>query len=274
MSESNRGKKIRRWLLLAVVLIVAFPFGQFGFMLIKPALREYFRRIPFDAATWQDEKRVYSDDAVRKRMLPSLLRAHSLIGSNPEQVKALLGPPMERKEYTYYGITLDYLAPDDMVYWIGPQEGFMTFDSIWLVLFSGKSGAIEQYRVTYAGYKEVRNPPCEQPGLFMNEVVRVDENNKRLFVTAYGLGSRSKASPVLRLMRAYVAKCHPGWGRRWSASFFTNRELAGYKDEQSPKVLQDGSWAKAYLAEYENETDRLTLHPALPKERKVLSPAP
>jgi len=148
-----------------------------------------------------------------------------------------------------------------------------TFLLIWLVLSSGKNGAIEQYSVTYAGIQEVRNPPSEQRDVFRNEVVRVDENNKRLFVTADELGSRSKASPVLRLMRAYVAKCRPGWGRRWSASFFTNRELAGYKDEQSPKVLQDGSWAKAYLAEYENETDRLTLHPALPKERKVLSPA-
>src|SRR5262245_16608637 len=161
MSESTLSRQITRWLPLAVVLIAIFPFVQVGYMAIEPGVKSYFRRIPFDSATWQDEKRVYSDEAVRKRMLPSLLRTHPLIGSSPEQVKALLGPPMEREEYIYYGITLDYLAPDEMVYWIGPQEGFMAFDSIWLVLSPGKNGAIEQYSVTYAGIKEVRNPPCE-----------------------------------------------------------------------------------------------------------------
>jgi len=275
LSESNPADRRNRWFWLGVLLIaglVSFPFLEFGFMVFKPVVSAYFRRIPFDSATWQDEKRVYSDEAVRQRMLPSLLRTHPFIGGSQEQVKALLGPPMEREEYLYYSAeTFAYLSPDEMAYWIGPQEGFMTFDSVWLILSPGKNGAIQQYRLTHRGIKEVRNPPCEPGTAFMNEVVRVDDHNRRLFVIALAdeLDSPVRASPRLNLVRAYVSKCRPPWDRRWNASFFTDRELAGYKDEQLPKVLQDGSWAKAYLAEYENETGKLTLHPALPKGQKA-----
>src|SRR5262249_31067879 len=154
----------------------------------------------------------YSDEAVRKRMLPSLLRTHPLIGSGPEQVNALLGSPMERAEYVYYVERFENLAPDEMVYWIGPEEGFMRFDSIWLILSPGRNGAIEQYRVAYGGIQEVRNPPCGHYDIFRNEIVRIDESNRRIFVAASAtdLDGRAGAPPVLHLIRAYAAKCHPG----------------------------------------------------------------
>jgi len=148
-----------------------------------------------------------------------------------------------------------------------------TFLLIWLILTPGKDGAIQQYWLAQAGIKEVQNPPCEAGEVFRDQVFRIDQANRRLFVAGSSDDLQSQAAGLgrrLKLIRAYVAKCHPDWGRHWNASFFADRQLAGYKDELPARFMKDGTWAKAYLAEYENETGRLTLHPALPKVQKIL----
>jgi hypothetical protein len=148
-----------------------------------------------------------------------------------------------------------------------------TFLLIWLVLTPGKDGAIEQYRVAQAGNKEVRNPPCGTGEVFRDQLFRIDPTNRRLFVAGSSDDLKNQAAglaPRLNSIRAYVAKCHPDWGRHWNASFFADRKFAGYKDEQPARFMKDGTWAKAYLAEYENETGRLTLHPALPNAQRTL----
>lgn len=150
MKEASKSRGKTRLIMVAVILILgglSYPCLRFGFEVIKPEVAGYFRRIPFDPSTWQDEKRVYSDEAVRKRMLRALLRTHALVGDTREQVRALLGPPMERSEYTCYAERLASLGPNEMVYWIGPQEGFMAFDSLWLILTPGKLETIDHYRV-------------------------------------------------------------------------------------------------------------------------------
>lgn len=164
MGKTFNSRVRARLIPVAIILMLgglSYPFLHFGFEVIKPGVTEYFNRIPFDPVAWRDQKRVYSDEAVRKRMLPSLLRTRALVGDTPEQVRALLGPPMQRREYTCYAERLESLAPDEIVYWIGPEEGFMAFDSLWFVLTPGKFGTIDHYRVTHAGIKEVRrNGPC------------------------------------------------------------------------------------------------------------------
>jgi hypothetical protein len=45
-------------------------------------------------------------------------------------------------------------------------------------------------------------------------------------------------------------------------SFFTDVKYVGYKTEpQLREYLEDGTWNRAYLAEYDAESERLTLAP-------------
>lgn len=261
-------------IMLAVVLAsLCFPligFMQIGYVIFKPVVRNYFRRIPFDSAGWRDEKRVYSDDPIRKRMLPSLVRKHALVGKSVPEVQALLGPPMDRAEYTYYAERLERsVPPQALVYWIAPQEGFMAFDSIWLILTPNSTGRINNYWITHAGIQKVRNPDCER-----FEVFRVDEQNRRVFVpgASNDFASQPGAAAPLREIRAYATKCHPAWGENWNASFFTDRKLVGYEDDRElAPFLRDGSWAEGYVAEYDNGRAQLTVHPALLKSKQVFS---
>jgi hypothetical protein len=82
------------WLVLPVLGI--------GYLTFQPRIRNYFHRLPFNSVSWRDEKLVYSDDPIRKRMLPSLLHTHTLVGRSTDEILALLGPSMERAEYLYY----------------------------------------------------------------------------------------------------------------------------------------------------------------------------
>jgi hypothetical protein len=207
-------------------------------------------------------------------MLPSLLQTHALVGQTTEQIKTLLGPPMDRTEYTYYAeIFAKSLPSNALVYWIAPQEGVMAFRSIWLVLAPDSTGTINSFEILHAGLQDVRNPDCKSFQLF-----RIDQTTRRIFVPGYSPGyfkDMKKIPPLpaqLRQAHAYVTKCQPSWGERWNISFFTDSKFAGYKDEnQLENFLRDGSWAENYLAEYDNSTSRLTLFPAQQKLRQVLS---
>ncbi len=54
-------------------------------------------------------------------------------------------------------------------------------------------------------------------------------------------------------------------------SFFSNAKYAGYKsDENVAALVANGSWSKAYLAEYERQTQRLVLNPAERERIKFL----
>ena len=54
-------------------------------------------------------------------------------------------------------------------------------------------------------------------------------------------------------------------------SFFSEAKYAGYKsDENVAALVANGSWAKAYLGEYERQTQRLVLNPAERERIKFL----
>ncbi|HKW36149.1 MAG TPA: hypothetical protein VJN92_24315 [Candidatus Acidoferrum sp.] len=54
-------------------------------------------------------------------------------------------------------------------------------------------------------------------------------------------------------------------------SFFSDPKYAGYKsDENMAALVANGSWAKAYLGEYERLTQRLILNPAEHERIKFL----
>ena len=73
----------------------------------------------------------------------------------------------------------------------------------------------------------------------------------------------AKARKVLLSLQETLKQCRAKWGRTWSVSFFSDRKYAGYKhDDNMQRFVRDGSWARAYLGEYERVEGKLTLHPA------------
>jgi hypothetical protein len=70
-------------------------------------------------------------------MVDDLLRHHELGSMTRAAVVALLGPPTQT---TYFR---DY----DLVYWLGPERGFMSIDSEWLVMRVGANDRIADCRI-------------------------------------------------------------------------------------------------------------------------------
>ena len=62
------------------------------------------------------------------------LTAHGL---SRDSVERLLGP----RDST------DYFREWDLVYWLGPERGFLRIDSEWLVLNPGLDGRVKDYRI-------------------------------------------------------------------------------------------------------------------------------
>ena len=106
---------------LAATSCVVGTLGTAGWFFYGDTIQEYLRRRPFDAAAWKGEKTFTND--VRIRMVDDLLRRHSFRGMTREQVIAILGEPDKT----------EYFNDWDMVYWLGPERGFMGIDSECLV---------------------------------------------------------------------------------------------------------------------------------------------
>lgn len=105
------------------------------------------------------------------------------------------------------------------------------------------------------------------------KIVRIDDRNERVFVIARidQINTTAKARKLLLPLQASLKQCRPSWGRTWAVSFFSDAKYAGYKsDENIAALVANGSWAKAYLAEYERLTQRLVLNPAERERIKFL----
>lgn len=105
------------------------------------------------------------------------------------------------------------------------------------------------------------------------KIVRIDDRNERIFVIARvdQLNTTAKARKLLLPLEASLKQCRPNWGRTWAVSFFSEAKYAGYKSDESVAALvANGSWAKAYLGEYERQTQRLVLNPAERERIKFL----
>jgi hypothetical protein len=84
----------------------------------------------FDPVAWQDEARV--QEGVRLGMADRLVARGTLLGKTRAEVLELLGEPSAR----------GYLAASDLRYWLGPERGFFSIDSEWLVVRLGADGRV------------------------------------------------------------------------------------------------------------------------------------
>lgn len=124
---------------VAVVAVTVAALGVICVLLwgsIWPSYGDYAYRIRFESAAWKDETRQSDDNPVRLRMVDDLLRRYRLVGMPKEEVDDLLGVPPKT----------GYFRDFDYVYWLGPERGFMSIDSEWLVL-KFKEGKVIEARV-------------------------------------------------------------------------------------------------------------------------------
>jgi len=116
----------KRWFVLplgtlALVVSMLWPFG--------------FPVQAFDAAAWRDEAQV--KQGVRLGMADRMIALGTLVGKTRAEVVELLGEPPPT----------GYFADWDLVYWLGPERGFISIDSEWLVLRLSADGRVVDNRI-------------------------------------------------------------------------------------------------------------------------------
>jgi hypothetical protein len=103
----------KRWLVLAiVVLAVVLPIVIF---------RIYYPGQAFDPVIWQDKTQ--AEKGIRLGMADRLVAQGTLLRNTRSEIVALLGEPPPT----------GYFRNWDLVYWLGPERGFISIDSEWLV---------------------------------------------------------------------------------------------------------------------------------------------
>lgn len=70
-------------------------------------------------------------------MVDDLLSRHNFRGMTREQTVAILGEPDKT----------EYFRDWDMVYWLGPERGFMSIDSEWLVFRLDGQQKVTDYKI-------------------------------------------------------------------------------------------------------------------------------
>ncbi len=121
LCDKNMRREINKKIWLAFVVCAVFA-GATSWCLFGDSIQERLNRREFDSTEWKNTKNVTNN--IRIRMVDDLLRRHHLNGMSREQVTALIGEPDKT----------EYFKNSDMVYWLGPERGFMNIDSEWLVV--------------------------------------------------------------------------------------------------------------------------------------------
>src|SRR6478736_6481463 len=96
-----------------------------AYVFLAPSIENRMRSRSFESAGW-----LANDDTssvmwpTRLRMIDDLMAEHSPVGLSRDSVIRMLGP----------SDSTPYFQDWDMVYQLGPERGFLSFDSEWLVL--------------------------------------------------------------------------------------------------------------------------------------------
>jgi len=91
----------------------------------------------FDSTAWKDLEQIQREPYARRTMADELTSHRGLDGKSRAEVRELLGEPTET----------EYFSDWDLVYWLGPQRGFIAVDSEWLVIRFDDSDQVAEYTV-------------------------------------------------------------------------------------------------------------------------------
>jgi hypothetical protein len=123
---------------LPVVLLALYVLMMFGFLVVAPTADDYSHRTAFESRAWRD--RSLDQDLhwpTRLRMVDDLTATRRLDGLTRAELLTLLGPSDQSGKWRDW----------DLVYWLGPERGFMRIDSEWLVVQFDSSGRVAAYRI-------------------------------------------------------------------------------------------------------------------------------
>jgi len=93
--------------------------------------------IDFDSQTWKNTPAESSFDSVRLRMVDSLLDLGILNGKSRSEIIELLGEPDDSRSFSDY----------DLVWYLGPERGFLSIDSEWLWVDLDENGVAVEVRL-------------------------------------------------------------------------------------------------------------------------------
>jgi hypothetical protein len=91
----------------------------------------------FDAEVWRDTVAAFYRMAPRGCMVDDLLEHHRLRGLERAGLIDLLGEPSRTGYFPEY----------ELVYWLGPERGFMSIDSEWLAIRLDPAGRVAEARL-------------------------------------------------------------------------------------------------------------------------------
>ncbi|MBG89886.1 MAG: hypothetical protein CMO80_23730 [Verrucomicrobiales bacterium] len=129
---------LRRNKILIGLGVIGLVIAMLGFpiwMTILSAFKERSQRIAFDRKKWVEESTF--KDPQRIRMVDDLLKTRSFENMSSNDVVELLGPPEAMAFFRNY----------DIAYWLGPERGFTSIDSEWLVFRLDDSGKVTEQRI-------------------------------------------------------------------------------------------------------------------------------
>jgi hypothetical protein len=118
----TKSKRLLLFSLLFAGLVVLAVVGAGVWYFFGDSIRERLSRQRFDPVAWKADTPSFTN-AVRIRMVDDLLRRHSFRGMTRDEVAGILGEPA----------ATGYFRDWDMVYWLGPERGYISIDSEWLV---------------------------------------------------------------------------------------------------------------------------------------------
>lgn len=126
-ASGGEGMTRRNWKrLLAAGAVALAAYGGWGMA---------FPGRAFDAVAWQDEDQIR--DGVRLGMADRLVARGTLRGKTRAEVVEVLGEPPPTA----------YFGGWDLVYWLGPERGFFSIDSEWLVVRLGEGERVAEYHI-------------------------------------------------------------------------------------------------------------------------------
>lgn len=143
-SQRPRLKTFRNLLILAGMatgLVALFPFLVLATILfLQDGWGEWQRcqgYTQFDAQIWQDPDLALSDRYLRSCMVDDLLASNQLTGLSQAEVVTLLGDPSPQNGFNDY----------DLVYLLGPEQGFISIDFEWLVIKLDTTGHVSKAQI-------------------------------------------------------------------------------------------------------------------------------
>ena len=111
----------------AALVSIAVAAGAYWHVLHGPT--EFERSAWLEGETNLDEPRL--------RMVDDLLESEALLGKSRVEIEALLGAPTSTDKFKDSGL----------VYWLGPERGFISIDSEWLTVDFDQTGNVRDARI-------------------------------------------------------------------------------------------------------------------------------